>query len=233
VITLHGFSATLGGRPVLQSIDLAVGPGEFVALCGPNGAGKTTLLRAIAGLLPGGKARPRDLAYLEQGARCAWGMTIRQVVALGRIPHGDGDEAAVSRALAVMGLTELAGRRIDQVSGGQARRAMLARALATSPKVLLLDEPVADLDPAAAHRIMALLAGFAQAGGSVVAVLHALDLCARYATRMVVLADGRIMADGAPDAVLPAAGSIFGLDVGVDDTPRLLPPTAPGSASWC
>jgi iron complex transport system ATP-binding protein len=228
MIALQNVSASLGGRVVLHDISVAVGPGEFVALCGPNGAGKTTLLRAMAGLLPGGTPQPRKLAFVEQGARCAWGMSIVQVVALGRIPHGDHNDAAVEQALADTGLIDLRDRRIDQVSGGQARRAMLARALATNPQCLLLDEPVADLDPAAAHQIMALLARFAAGGGSVVAVLHALDLCARYATRMVVLNDGHICADTSPQAAMPHAARAFGLDLGIDTMPRLLPPAHTG-----
>jgi iron complex transport system ATP-binding protein len=228
MITLQNFSANLGGRTVLHDISLAVGPGEFVALCGPNGAGKTTLLRAMAGLLPGGTSRPQERAFVEQGARCAWGMSIAQVVALGRIPHGDHNDAAVEQALADTGLTGLRDRRIDQVSGGQARRAMLARALATQPQCLLLDEPVADLDPAAAHQIMELLARFAAAGGSVVAVLHALDLCAHYATRMVVLDDGHILADTLPNDAMPSAALAFGLELGIDTMPRLLPPAHTG-----
>ncbi len=228
MIALDAYSASLGGRVVLHDISLAVGPGEFLALCGPNGAGKTTLLRAMAGLLPGGTPRPRMCAFVEQGARCAWGMSIAQVVALGRIPHADQNAAAVEKALADCSLTELRDRRIDQVSGGQARRAMLARALATSPQCLLLDEPVADLDPAAAHQIMTLLARFAAGGGSVVAVLHALDLCARYATRMVVLDDGHILADMTPHEALPFAARAFGLDLGIDTMPRLLPPAHTG-----
>ncbi len=231
MIALKNTSAELGGRPVLHNITLAVGAGEFLVLCGPNGAGKTTLLRALAGLLPGGTPQPQRIAFVEQGARCAWGMTVREVVALGRLPHGDRDEAAIVQALAAASLTELAGRRIDQVSGGQSRRAMLARALATAPSVLILDEPTADLDPAAAHEIMALLARFAAGGGTVVAVLHALDLCVRYATRMVVLERGRILADAAPLDALPAAAAAFGLPFGLDTMPRLLPPTA-GDRLW-
>ncbi len=228
MIALQDFCANLGGRTVLHGISVTVGPGEFVALCGPNGAGKTTLLRAMAGLLPGGTPQPRTHAFVEQGARCAWGMRIADVVALGRIPHGDRDATAVERALADCGLTALRDRRIDRVSGGQARRAMLARALATTPRCLLLDEPVADLDPAAAHAIMALLARFAAGGGSVVAVLHALDLCARYATRMVVLDDGHILADTLPREAMPHAARAFGLDLGIDTMPRLLPPAHTG-----
>ena len=232
MISLQNYQATLSGRPVLHDITLAIRPGEFVAICGPNGAGKTTLLRALAGLLPGGTPQPRTQAFVEQGARCAWAMTVADVVALGRIPHADRNPAAIEAALAACNLAPLRDRRIDQISGGQARRAMLARALATDPAILLLDEPVADLDPAAAHRIMALLATLAATGKTVIAVLHALDLCTRYATRMLVLAEGRILADGTPAETLPAAAAAFGLPYGQDPAHRLLPPTSNQEPPW-
>jgi iron complex transport system ATP-binding protein len=224
LIQTDNFSAQLGGKTVLSHITFRAGPGEFIAICGPNGAGKTTLLRALAGLLPGAPPPdPRHVAYVEQGARCAWGLTIAQVAALGRIPHGDTDSAAIAGALETCGISSLAGRRIDQVSGGQARRAMLARALATRPHTLLLDEPVADLDPAACHDILHLFRDFARGGGLVIAVLHAVELAAAYATRMVVLHEGRIVADDSPLAALPYAATCFGLTLGEDRSPRLLP----------
>jgi len=223
VIGVADFSASLGGRQVLHGVSLAAGPGAFVAICGPNGAGKTTLLRGLAGLLAGGRTAPRRVAYVEQGARCAWGMTVRQVATLGRLPHGDRNDAAVERAMEACGVATLADRRIDRISGGQARRAMLARALATEAEVLLLDEPVADLDPRAAHEVMGLLAGQALRGGCVVAVVHQVELAVRYASRMVVMADGRIVADGVPSDVLAAAAGSFGMIVG--QGARLLPPS--------
>jgi iron complex transport system ATP-binding protein len=210
---------------VLHDVRFAAAGGEFVAVCGPNGAGKTTFLRALAGLLPGAKTPdPRRVAYVEQGARSAWGLSVAEIVALGRIPHGDAASGAVRRAMARCGVAHLAARRIDQVSGGQARRAMLARAFATEPDTLLLDEPVADLDPHAAHDILCQLADFAAGGGLVVAVLHAVEMAALYATRMVVLDSGRIVADDAPPAALPAAARSFGLELGEDRSPRFLPP---------
>ena len=211
----------LDGRRVLHDIDLTIEPGSFVALCGPNGAGKSTLLRHMAGVLPGGVPDPTRVAYVEQGARSAWGLTVRQVAALGRIPHRD--DAPVDAALARCGVLHLANRPIDRVSGGQARRAMLARAFATDPATLLLDEPTSDLDPAAAHAIMALLAATAQAGVTIVAALHALDLAERYAGRMIVLQDGRVVADGAPATVMPDAARVFGMQLGIDPRPRLMP----------
>jgi iron complex transport system ATP-binding protein len=222
---LRAFGASLGGRAVLHDVSFQAGPGEFVAVCGPNGAGKTTFLRALAGLLPGAaRPDPRRVAYVEQGTRCAWGLRVEEVAALGRIPHGDRDEAAVMRAMQRCGVAALRGRRVDQVSGGQARRAMLARAFATEPAALLLDEPVADLDPAACHEVLGVLRDFASQGGLVVAVLHAVELAAAYASRMVVLHDGRIVADDVPVAALPHAARCFGLELGEDRALRLLAP---------
>ncbi len=215
----------LGGRVVLRDVDLRIAPGECVAICGPNGAGKTTLLRALAGLLPGTPARdPRRVAYVPQGARAAWGLTVAEIASLGRLPHGDRDAAAVARALALCGVAALHDRRIDCISGGQARRAMLARAFATEPRMFLLDEPTADLDPAAQHAIMALLRATAQGGCGVVVVLHGLDLALRYASRMLVLDGGRIEADAAPEAALAVAARCFGMALGRDPALRLLPP---------
>jgi iron complex transport system ATP-binding protein len=224
VIGVEDLSVRLGGRPVLHGVTFHARPGEFCALCGPNGAGKTTLLRALAGLLPPGTPQPRQVAYVEQGARAAWGLTVEEVVRLGRLPHGDQGREPVERAMALCGVAALRDRRVDRVSGGQARRAMLARALATEPDALLLDEPTSDLDPRAAHEIMALLAAQARAGRAVVAVLHQPDLALRHAGRMVVLREGRVAADASPRDALPSAAAAFGLPWGTDPAPRLLPP---------
>ncbi len=225
MIGVSGLSVALGGRQVLRDVRFAAEPGAFVALVGPNGAGKTTLLRALAGVLPeaGTRPDPARVAYLPQGARCAWALTVRQVAALGRLPFGGRDAGEVEAALRLCGVLDLAERRIDQVSGGQARRAMLARALAGQPRVLLLDEPVADLDPPACHAVMRLLADFAAGGGTVVAVLHALELATAYASRMVVLADGVVVADAAPAAAMAAAADAFGMVWQPGHVPLLTP----------
>ena len=215
----------LAGRTVLHDVTFGARPGELVAICGPNGAGKTTLLRALAGLLPGTPARdPRRVAYLPQGARCAWGLTVEQVAALGRIPHRDAARGPVTLALQQCGILALRAQRVDRISGGEARRAMLARVFVTEPDVLLLDEPTADLDPAAAHAVMRLLRDAADSGRVVVAVLHAIDLATRHAHRMVVMQAGRIVADLPPHDALPAAAAAFGLRFGLDPAQRLLPP---------
>ena len=223
-VALHRRSLSLAGRIVLRDVTFAPRPGELVALCGPNGAGKTTMLRALAGLLPGDmRPDPRRVAYVPQGARSAWGLTVAQVVALGRIPHGDASQDPIERAMATCGIAPLRDARVDRISGGEARRAMLARAFATEPDVLLLDEPTADLDPAAAHDIMRLLRRTAEAGRTVVAVSHAIELAIAYAHRVVVLGDGRILADLPAAQALPAAAAAFGMRAGTDPAPRLLP----------
>lgn len=229
MIRAVGLAVARGGRAVLHGIDLTLAPGEFVVLAGPNGAGKSTLLRALTGLQPhtgsvvAPTPRATKIGYLAQGAASAWNLTLRQVAGLGRLPyHGADPGGAVDRALADCGLSQLADRPISSVSGGEARRAMLARVLATEPEVLLLDEPLADLDPAHAFAVLALLRRQADAGRLVVAVLHAPELAVRAATRLVVLHQGRLVADGAPEATLPAAARAYGVAFG--PTQGFVPP---------
>ncbi len=224
MICLDNVTISRAGKTVLDQVSFAVRPGELCAVVGPNGAGKSTLLLALAGLLAGTPRRdPRQVAWLEQGARAAWGMTVAEVAALGRLPHGGRNADAVARALQAAGIASLASARVDRLSGGEARRAMLARVLATEAKVLLLDEPTADLDPAASEALMALLRRQAAAGVAVVVVLHAVELAMRHASRVAVMRDGAIVADGAPAEVLAAAAAAFGMRVGCDTAPRLLP----------
>lgn len=199
-------------------------PGVFTVLCGPNGAGKSTWLRGFAGLAPGGVPRPREVAYLAQGARCEWGMSAREVIALGRLPHGDRDPAAIAAAAAAAGVTHLLDRRVDRISGGEQRKVMLARVLATEAGILLLDEPTNDLDPAAAHQIMRLLQAQARQGRMVVAVLHAVELALRYADMLWVMDNGVVTAAASPLEALPEAAKAFGMRFGSDPQPRLLPP---------
>lgn len=223
-VSVSGVSLSLGGRVILRDVSFQASSGEFVAVAGPNGAGKSTLLRALAGLAGHGRPDPKRVAYLPQGARSAWGMRVRDLVALGRLPWDGADpHGVVDGALQACGLAALAECRIDRLSGGQARRAMLARTLATQAEILLLDEPVADLDPAACHDIMQLLRRFTEAGGCVVAVLHALELAMTYATRMTVMQDGCIVADAPPHEALAAAAYAFGMAVNDQSRPLLEP----------
>lgn len=221
----------LGGCLVLQDVDLQVHLGEMVALVGPNGAGKSTLLRCLSGRLrpergtvsllgrsldqwaPGELACHR--AVLSQSAPGALGFTVAEVVAMGRAPHGPrGRRAAVQRALAAVELEALAERRLSELSGGERQRVHLARVLAqldpgageTRPTVLLLDEPTNNLDPRQQLRVLELAAAHVRrSGGACVAVLHDLNLAAGWADRVVLLHQGRVVADGPPEHALAPA----------------------------
>ena len=228
-------SVRLGGKTIVDNVNMTLSPNEFVALVGPNGAGKTTLMKALAALLPafgdievGGRPLPalspreraRSIAYLPQGHVFSWPLPAFEIVALGRYPHADpfssvseNDQAAVRRALDVTGTTPFANRIVTTLSGGERARVALARVLATEAPIVLADEPTMSLDPRHQFVVMDVLRHCARAGGAVLAVLHDLALAARYADRVIVLDSGRIVADGAPDSALSPEriATIFGV----------------------
>jgi len=233
LLTLENFTVTRGPCPVVEGVSLAIAPGECVGLIGPNGAGKTSLLRGALGLLPASghsslaamppSARARAAAWLPQSREIAWGISVAHLVRLGRIPHqgrGLDDAGAVERALARMGLTAFRDRAATRLSGGEQARALIARALAQEAPLLLADEPIAGLDPAAQIATMRVFASLAAEGGAVVAALHDLGLAARHCTRLIVLARGRPVADGAPRAVLTPGllGAVFGIRAYLEET---------------
>lgn len=218
-LQLIGATAVLGGRTVLDGVDLSVTAGELVAVVGPNGAGKSSAIRALAGLLPlaAGQARlggadvanlsPRGraerAAYLPQERRIAWNLPAVEVAALGAPFLTAGD--ALERARAALDEVEaghLADRGVAEMSGGERARVLLARALATGAQGLLADEPTAGLDPEAQLMVLERLKARAAAALAVLVSLHDLALAARFADRVVVLDAGRVVADGAPMAAL-------------------------------
>jgi iron complex transport system ATP-binding protein len=219
---LDRFNLSLDGKRVLFDVTLRPEKGILLALCGPNGAGKTSILKALAGLVRGAPpADPKRVAYLPQNAHAAWPLTVAQIVTLGRIPHGDSAARPIENALRLCGIDQLRDARIDRISGGEARRAQLARVFATEPEMFLLDEPTADLDPAASHAILRLLRETAEAGAAVVVVLHAVELAIAYAHRVALVSRGRVVAERPAAGALEDAAAVFGMRAG--SGPRLVP----------
>jgi iron complex transport system ATP-binding protein len=218
---------TYGSRVALQPVTFVLARGELVALVGPNGAGKTSLLKALAGLLPhsgavawcgaaldslAARTRARLIAYLPQAPTLHWPMTTRDLVGLGRLPHrafgaapSDDDRDATTWALEQTETTAFAERSVDRLSSGERARVLLARALAVRAPVLLVDEPIAALDPYHQLQVMTMLRGYALDGALVVAVLHDLSLVARFCTRVLLLDGGTVVDDDKPEQVLNAS----------------------------
>jgi iron complex transport system ATP-binding protein len=223
-LSIHALSVRLGGRDLLQKLDAAFAPGEVACILGANGAGKSTLLACLAGLrtptagearLDGAallrlapSARARRIGFLPQTPEIAWPLLVEHLVALGRIPYATSgktpaDRAAVVSAMAATETESLRGRVVDTLSGGERARVLIARALAGEPDWLLADEPFAGLDPGHALDACALFRRLAhEHGRGVVLTLHDLGLTLRLADRVLVLADGRILADGPPQTAL-------------------------------
>lgn len=213
----HGVSARLGGVPVLHGIDLAIPAGRWTSIVGPNGAGKSTLLKALAGLLPHGgevsllgtppdhfkgRHKARHLAWLGQNESSADDLSAFDVAMLGRLPHqpwlsppSAEDHAAVEQALRATQAWDWRDRPLSQLSGGERQRVLLARALAVQAEVLLMDEPLANLDPPHQVDWLQLVRALVREGKTVVSVLHELSL-ALQADALVILAQGRVVHQG-------------------------------------
>lgn len=210
-----------GGIALLKAGTLNFAPGTVTAILGPNGVGKSTLLRTLAGLqapvhgaitLDGRDLktifrgeRARNLAYLAQEESAAFPMTVREAVAVGRLPHSMGlnetpaDLSAIAAAVARVDLTAEIDTLLERLSGGQRRRATIARALAQEASVILLDEPLAHLDPAHMNEVLRTLHELRRLGRTVVATFHEVDAALAIADRTILLAEGAVAYAGTPD----------------------------------
>jgi len=240
-LTLSALTTGYHQRVVLHAVSLAVHAGEVVALVGPNGAGKSTLIRAVSGVIPlrGGTvqldgldllklspvARARLVAVVPQAAHLPEAFTVAEIVMMGRTPHlplwgGETkrDCAEAWQAMARTDVETLAERRVDEISGGELQRVVIARALAQEPRVLLLDEATAHLDLKHQVTTLDLVRSLARENGlAVLATLHDLNQAALYADRIALLAEGELRAVGTPTEVLTPAhlSAAYGLPISV------------------
>jgi iron complex transport system ATP-binding protein len=229
----------LGTREVIAAASLTLRPGELVLLAGRNGTGKTTLLRALLGaLLPTagsitlsgrplsqwqGRERARQLAFVPQSVDTPFEFTGRELVTMGRHPHRPrgqpltaADLVAIAQALQTVDAASFCDRPVTTLSGGEQRRIAVARALATAAPLLLLDEPTNNLDLEHALQLVTTLQRLAREGRGVLLASHDLNLVAGHCDRVVLLHEGRVFADAAPEVALSAANlqRVFGVHSG-------------------
>jgi iron complex transport system ATP-binding protein len=234
VLQIQHVSVAIGRRDIIAEVTADAAPGELIAIIGANGSGKTTLMRAIAGLVPTRQGlvtcfgRPansvsrrdfaRQLSYMPQQTEMAFGFSVEEVVLLGRYAHmsgagfaNDDDMHFAQQAMEQCGIHQLAGRRFD----------LLAQALCQQAKCLLLDEPTAAIDVAHAHHLMQILQEHCQRDALALVVTHDLDLAIRYATRVWLMAGGKLVADGPPHDVLAsvAAAQALGISLHIGQLP--------------
>jgi iron complex transport system ATP-binding protein len=215
-----------GDREVIQGVDLDVKSGEIVGLIGPNGVGKSTMLLAITSVIEWRGAieldgRPvsdiprralaRQIAVVQQNPEAPGFMRVGELALLGRHPHlsflgreSKHDREITHNALLLAGCADLAERSLDTLSGGERRRAFIARALAQEPALLLLDEPTTSLDIDAQVEVFEMLRDLAREGLGILVVEHDLTLASAYCDRLALLANGRIHAQGVPTDVVTA-----------------------------
>ncbi|HVM30278.1 MAG TPA: ABC transporter ATP-binding protein [Candidatus Limnocylindrales bacterium] len=237
-LELRGVGLAYGHREVLRDVHMVLRPGERAALLGPNGAGKSSLLRAITGgegrrlgavLLNGqpveeiGRLRlARQVAVVPGQTTVAFPLRVEELVALGRIPHEHpllgprpADHAAVDAAMRRVGVESLVGRDVRELSLGERQLVVLAMAVAQGARLLLLDEPTVHLDLRHQVAVMELLADLSERDGvTVLAVLHDIALARHYFPRLLLVSEGRLVADGLPDEVLGAElmAEVYGID---------------------
>lgn len=250
-VQAEGLSVGRQGRTVVTGIGFRLDPGAFLAVVGENGSGKSTLLLTLAGVIPSleGTIRvagreladysrrelARTVAYVPQTIAAAFGFTVREAVLAGRFAHSTGvvetdeDHAIAERAMRDTDCLHLADKQLDAVSGGEAQRVTLARALAQEPRVLLLDEPTTHLDWRHQREVGRLARQACGRGIAVLAAVHDVGWSLDYATEAIVLADGRVLAYGQIDKALSAEnlGQAYGVPIQMVGTPYGSRPVTP------
>lgn len=224
IIELKNLSIGYGNKSVLQDVNAKINKGEIVGIIGCNGAGKSTLLKTIRGLLPkqsgeilyfgrkvesfSEKELAREVAYLQQNVEVGFGYTGKDIVLAGRYSYmkwwkGESisDEELALKCMEYTGTKELAERPVNEVSGGQKQRILLAKVLAQQTPILFLDEPTTGLDMVYQEEIFRFSKALAEMGKTILMVVHELNLAAKYCSRIILLGEGTVIADGRPDNV--------------------------------
>ncbi len=238
ILGCKGVSFSYNGKKVLEGVDVAIKSGEVVSICGPNGSGKTTLLRVLNGVLEPKKGKvqldgkdltalkPRDvakvMAMVPQESHFEFDFTVEEVVSMGRTPHqgllsftNPEDRRSVERAMEITEVLKMRSKSINRLSGGEKQRAVVARALAQEPQLMLLDEPVSNLDIKHQFKTMKMLHKLNKKNGlALVMVLHDLQMAADNSDRLILMRGGRVVANGSPSAVLTRKNikKVFGVD---------------------
>jgi iron complex transport system ATP-binding protein len=222
LLSASELSLHAAGTVLLDGVSVQIKAGELLGVIGPNGAGKSSLLKLLAGVgspttgliklgdIPLANCsvvyKAQRVAYLEQRPHVYWPLTVRQVVSLGRLPHAgvasENSASAVQHALNFTGIADLQERLFNTLSEGEKMLVNISRVLATEPRIILADEPTAALDPYHQLLVLELLRTLAGKGQGIMVVLHDLNLAARFCHRLLLLAGGRVLCDGTPEAVL-------------------------------
>ena len=224
VIQVAQLKLGYGDRCVLKEASFSIGKGEIVGIIGCNGAGKSTLLKTIRGLLPkqGGRisyfGKPLEeyqdkelatkIAYLQQHVELGFGYTGKDIVMAGRYPYmkwwereSDADERLALACMEYTGTADLADRPVNEVSGGQKQRILIAKVLAQQTPIIFLDEPTTGLDMVYQEEIFRFAKALAAQGKTVLMVVHELNLASKYCSRILLLGEGTLLADGTPQEV--------------------------------
>lgn len=245
VLEARSVTVVRSGTRIVDAVSVAVAPGEWLGVIGPNGSGKTSLVRLLSGTwapdagsvwLHGTalsdvahRARARQIAVVKQAPHVAFDLTVRELVMLGRAPYRgwlqaftESDRSRVDRALRTLNIAHLSGRAVPSLSGGERQRAFLAQALVQTPTAWLLDEPTAHLDIQYCFAFFQHLKQRQTDDQAVVAVVHDLERAARFADRLLLLNEGRVVATGPPRDVLTAdrLAAVFGVDATPEQTPH-------------
>ena len=245
VLQLEGLAIGYEGKTIIRGINAAVAAGELIGIIGRNGAGKSTLLKTIRGLLPakegrvlyfgeplssyGEKELARRVAYLQQNVETGFGYTGLDIVLAGRYPYmkwweseKDEDKALARDCMSYTGTLDLAERPVTEVSGGQKQRILLAKVLAQQTPLLFLDEPTTGLDMVYREEIFRFARELANMGKTILMVVHELDLAAAYCSRIFLLGEGKLLADGTPEQVFTETllSRAYEADISVVQNPR-------------